>query len=141
MDVYRQAVVKLLNSLSRVSDVVKLETVDEAKTIIRFNLKDVGWEPEDWDKILAVYPYATRPDSQMFDLLAAATLTPLPFVRGDWFAFTASQPPLYDELLRCPTTSSALQKQTRPRHRGEHRRLHRQARRLPEFRRVAATTA
>ena len=109
MEVYRQATVKLLNSLSSVSDVVKLETVDEAKTIVRFNLKDVGWQPEDWDRILAVYPYAARPDVQMFDLLSSSTLTPLPYIRGDWFAFTASQPPLYEALLRIPDTFAALQ--------------------------------
>ena len=99
MKVYRQAVVKLLNSLSRVSDVVKLETVDEAGTIIRFNLKDLGWTPDDWNKILAVYPYGAKPDSQMFDLLSSSTVTPLPYVRGDWLAFTAAQPPLYNTLL------------------------------------------
>jgi hypothetical protein len=111
MEVFRQATVKLLNSLSRVSDVVKLETVDDAGTIVRFNLKDVGWEPEDWNKVLAVYPYAARPDSKMFDLLSAATVTPLPYVRGDWLAFTASQPPLYDVLLNLADDFFGLEKQ------------------------------
>jgi hypothetical protein len=99
MKVYRLGAVKLLNSLSRVSDVVRPETADEAGTIIRFNLKDLGWEAHDWDKVLAVYPYGTKPDSQMFNLLAGATYTALPYIRADWFAFTASQPPLYDVLL------------------------------------------
>ena len=99
MKVYRLGAVKLLNSLSRVSDVVRLETADEAGTIIRFNLKDLGWEAHDWDKVLAVYPYGTKPDSQMFNLLAGATYTALPYIRADWFAFTAAQPPLYDVLL------------------------------------------
>ena len=110
MEVYRQGTVKLLNSLSRVSDVVRLETIDEAKTIIRFNLKDLGWEPEDWDKILAVYPYGSRPDSKMYDLLSSSTVTPLPFIRGDWFAFSAAQPPLYDKLLKLADNFQGLQK-------------------------------
>lgn len=109
MEVYRQATVKLLNSLSRVSDVLRLETVDEAGTIVRFNLKDLGWQPEDWDRILSVYPYAAVPDSQFFDLLSASTLTQLPYIRGDWFAFTASQPPLYDKLLGLSDTFDGLQ--------------------------------
>jgi hypothetical protein len=109
MEVFRQGTVKLLNSLSHVSDVVRLETVDPAGTIIRFNLKDVGWDPEDWSRILAVYPYAAKPDSPNFDFVAASTLTELPYVRGDWFAFTAAQPPLYNTLLRLPGTLAELE--------------------------------
>jgi hypothetical protein len=111
MDVYRKAVVKLLNSLSHVSDVVRLETIDKEGTIIRFNLKDVGWQPTDWEKILAVYPYGARPDDPAFDLVSQQTLTPLPNIRGDWFVFVASRPPLYYSLLNMPDTFDALQKQ------------------------------
>ncbi|MBL4876034.1 MAG: hypothetical protein JKY10_06020, partial [Cohaesibacteraceae bacterium] len=46
MGIYRQAVVKLLNSLSQNSDVLKLTTIDEDKTIIRFRLDDLKWTPE-----------------------------------------------------------------------------------------------
>jgi hypothetical protein len=111
MKVYRQATVKLLNSLSRVSDVLKLESVDEYETIVRFNLKDLGWDAADWETILAVYPYPVRPDSQMYDLVSSSTLTPLPWVRGDWFAFAAAQPPLYDKLLKLPATFGELETQ------------------------------
>ena len=111
MDIYRRAVVKLLNSLSSVSDVVQLKTIDKERTIIRFNLKDVGWQPEDWEKILAVYPYASRPDVPAYDLIASQTLTPLPFVRGDFFAFAAPRAPLYYQLLDIPDTLQALEKQ------------------------------
>jgi hypothetical protein len=110
MEVYRQATVKLLNSLSSVSDVVKLETIDKAKTIVRFNLKDVGWTPDDWNKVLAVYPYAARPDTQAFDLLSSSTLTPLAYVQGDWFAFTASQGTLYNQLTDIAENFDGLQK-------------------------------
>ena len=43
MKVYRQGAVKLVNSLSRSSDVVRLETIDPDAAIIRFNLDDLGW--------------------------------------------------------------------------------------------------
>ena len=111
MEVFRQATVKLLNSLSHVSSPVRMEPVNPEKTILRFNLKDLGWDPEDWDRVLAAYPYAAAPDSRMFDLVASSTLTPLPYVRGDWFAFTASQPPLYDALLRLAPDFPGLQTQ------------------------------
>ncbi len=111
MKVYRQGTIKLLNSLSTVSDVVKLETVDEAGTIIRFNLKDVGWSTDDWNQVLSSYPYAVKPDTPMFDLVSSATLTPLPYVRADWFAFTAAQPPLYDKLLHLADSFPGLEKE------------------------------
>jgi hypothetical protein len=38
MKVYQQGAVKFLNSLSRSSDVVKLETIDPEGSILRFNL-------------------------------------------------------------------------------------------------------
>ncbi len=111
MDVYRKAVIKLLNSLSMNSDIVRLETVDEYQTIIRFNLRDVAWDTADWDKILSIYPYATRPSSfvtRRFDSLATATASALPYIRGDWFGFTASKPPLYETLLGLPTDYQGL---------------------------------
>ncbi|MCP5082147.1 MAG: DUF4384 domain-containing protein [Alphaproteobacteria bacterium] len=111
MEVYRQAVVKLLNSLSQNSDVVKLETVDPARSIIRFHLSDLKWTENDWTTILASYPYGIKPDTQMFSFLQTATNTQLPYVRGDWFAFAASRPALYHALLKLPDTFQGLQKQ------------------------------
>lgn len=111
MKVYRQGTIKLLNSLSRNSDLVKLETVDEAGTIIRFNLEDVKWAPSDWDKIAAVYPYAVKPDARGYDFVAGEMHTKVPYVRGDWLAFTASRPPLYYDLLKLPHTFAELQRQ------------------------------
>ena len=45
---YRQGVVKLLNSLSREPDVLKMRTIDQEQTIIAFNLDDLGWTEADW---------------------------------------------------------------------------------------------
>ncbi len=53
MQLYRQGVVKLLNSLSRESDVLKLRTIDQAQTIIAFNLDDLNWTEDDWNKIIS----------------------------------------------------------------------------------------
>ena len=108
MKVYRQAAIKLLNSLARSSDVIKLETIDPEGTILRFNLVDLGWKASDWDNIIAIYPYNVVPDNEFVRTLASGTATPLPYVRADWFAFTASQPPLYDVLLQLPNTFQQL---------------------------------
>lgn len=108
MRVYQQAAVKFLNSLSRSSDVVKLETIDPEGSILRFNLVDLGWKSADWDNVIVVYPYNAVPDSEASRTLASGAATPMPYVRADWFAFTASQPPLYDVLLQLPNTFQQL---------------------------------
>ena len=112
MEVYRQAVIKLVNSLSRQSDVVRLSTsiADEAKTILRINLQDVGWTSDDWEKLASLYPYAVKPDSRRFDFVSTQMSSKVPFLRGDWLAFTASRPPVYHDLLRLPDTFQGLQK-------------------------------
>ena len=108
LDVYRQGIVKLLNGFGRRSDVVKLVTVDPEETIVAINLQDMGWEASDWNTVLKNYPYAVKPDVKMYDFITSATDTPLPYVRADWFTFTASQPPLYDTLLQLPDTFQGL---------------------------------
>jgi mono/diheme cytochrome c family protein len=47
MKVYRQATIKLLNSLSRSPDVVRFQAIDPGETIIRVNLDELGWTAED----------------------------------------------------------------------------------------------
>jgi hypothetical protein len=109
MNVYRQGTIKLLNSLSQNSDVVTLQTIDEAGTILRFNLEDVRWEAADWEKVVAAYPYAVKPDVKSYDFVTTQLSTKVPYVRGDWFAFTASRPPLYYDLLKMPATFQELE--------------------------------
>lgn len=110
LDGYRQAVVKLLNSLSSRSDVVTLETVDPERTIIRFNLDDLGWDESSWDALVAAYPYGAKSANRLFAFAQGATRTELPYLRGDWFTFAAAQPPLYNVLLRLPDTLRGLER-------------------------------
>ncbi len=109
MNVYRQGVAKLLNSLSANSDVLKLETIDEARTIVRFNLEDLNWRAEKWELLAHQYPYGAKPLNSQFDFLQSTLHTSIPFIRGDWFAFFASRPPLYHDLLDLPETFGGLQ--------------------------------
>lgn len=110
MTAYRQAAIKLLNSLSRASDPVKIETVDPEGTILKFNLVDLGWTADDWDTLLAAYIYTVAPDSELSRTLAAATKTPMPYVRADWLASAATQPQLYYALMKLPNTYQELAK-------------------------------
>lgn len=111
MDVYRQGAIKLANSLSRSSEIVKVDPVDADKSILRINIDDLGWDAADWDNMLAVYPYGAQPDTKLFAVLQEATGTKLPYIRADWFAFTAARPPLYNALLKLPKTFSAFAQQ------------------------------
>lgn len=108
MKVYRQAAIKFLNSLGRSSDVVKLETIDPEGTILRLNLLDLGWSAADWDGLVAQYPYNLQPQTEFSRTLASATRTPQAYVRADWFTFIASEPPLYEALLKLPKTFQEL---------------------------------
>ena len=111
LDVYRQGVIKLLNSLSRKRAPVRLETIDDARTIIRFDLTVVGWEQAQWEKLVKDYPYAIDPDKQRFDKLRNTAGTRIPAVRADWLAFTASRPPHYHDLLKLPGKFDDLAKE------------------------------
>jgi hypothetical protein len=111
MKVYRQAVIKLLNSLSRSPDVVRFNAIDPGETIIRVNLDELGWSPEDWETILKSYPYKMQPDTSFKKLLVSATDSKMPYVRADWFAYTASRPGLYEKLVKLPDDFNKLAKE------------------------------
>ncbi|HUU24666.1 MAG TPA: DUF4384 domain-containing protein [Methyloceanibacter sp.] len=108
---YRQGVVKLLNSLSGNSKVLKLRTVDPQRTIIALNLADLGWTTEDWARLAGLYPYGMAPEVPAYDQVVTVTGSKLPWVRGDWLAFNAARPPLYYDLLKLPTTFAELERQ------------------------------
>ena len=57
--------------------------------ILRINIEDLGWTEKEWDAVLAVYPYATQPETQQVTVLQGVTGTKMPYVRADWFAATA----------------------------------------------------
>lgn len=114
LTIYRQAAIKMINSLARLSNVIRLEAVDPAGTILRVNIDELGWKASDWEALLSVYPYAMRPaDTSLNAAIETTTGTKLAYVRADWFAFTASRPPLYNRLLNLPKTFAELQRQQR----------------------------
>jgi hypothetical protein len=108
MKVYRQGAIKLVNSLSRTENVVKVETIGADASVLRINLADIGWTAADWDMVLAAYPYNVQQAGPANAAIAATTQTPMATVRADWFAYAASQPPLYDDLMRLPNSLAEL---------------------------------
>jgi hypothetical protein len=109
----RRALSKLLNSLSWHPRITRPSAIDRAGTILRIDLRDLQWSADQWNKVLAVYPYRLAPETAEFRSIAAATGCELPYVRADWFVATASRAPLYYDLLQMPTFDRELERQVR----------------------------
>lgn len=113
MDIYRAAVSKLLNCISRAGRITVPTAIDTARTLYRIDLRDYALSTADWENhVAAGYPYGLRGiDGRAEDDLAKETHSTAAAVRADWFVFAASQPPLYHEMLHLPDTEPALEKQ------------------------------
>ena len=131
MKVYRQATIKLLNSLSRSPDVVRFTPIDPGETIIRVNLDELGWTSDDWETVLKSYPYKMQPDTSYKNLLVSSTDSKMPYVRADWFAFTASRPGMYEKLLKLAPDFNKLAKDEGVDLEANIAQVHRSAGRLP----------
>lgn len=113
LEIYRAALGKLLNSLSRGGRIVPPRAIDEGRLILRLDLRDYGWTVDDWEHIVVRgYPYGLRgidapSENEIADLSGSRSA----WVRADWFAFAASQPPLYHDLLHLPKTEQELEHQ------------------------------
>ena len=110
---YRNALSKLVNSLSWGSKVVKPKPIDPEETIFYIDLRHYEWDikSDKWYKIEQAYPYDLQLKSSTYTALCQETGCELPFVRADWFIATASLPPLYYEILDLPETVKELETQ------------------------------
>jgi WD40 repeat protein/mono/diheme cytochrome c family protein len=111
----RQALAKLVNSLSWHPRIALPRPIDPDGTILRVDLRELQWNAAAWTHILEFYPYTvlhptTTPEAKDFKAL---TGTELPWVKGDWFVATASRPPLYRDLLQLPVSDRELERQLR----------------------------
>lgn len=105
-----QALAKLVNSLSWHSVARPPEPVAGSAHVVRFDLRWYSWDFALWNRLLADYPYAVTPDQLDARLVISDTATRVPVVRADWFAATASRPPLYYDLLQLPQNLPELEK-------------------------------
>ena len=114
LELFRAAFVKLLNSLSWKADLFHPVAVDFSQSLYRLDLAELDWDLGDqWQTILAQYPYGISQSNSEFgeiaDRVYAETGTDIPVIRMDWFVATASQPELYQKLLKLPTTQRELE--------------------------------
>lgn len=103
LDLMRQGVRKVLNSLSTNPRIAVFEEVGPDKVLIRLRLRDLGWDAALWDRITSFYPFAVETS------LSAALQIKTPSVRADWLAATATRAPLYNDLLRLPAHQQELE--------------------------------
>ena len=107
---YRNALSKLINSLSWGRRVKPPRAVDPQQTLFAIDLRDYKWNEKIWDAILAANPYGVKYDTATAKYCYKVTGSELPMVRGDWFVAAASRPPLYHQVLQLPETDRELEK-------------------------------
>ncbi len=113
LQTYRNALAKLLNSLSWHPRITKPKAIDPAGLLLRVDLRDFQWDANLWNRLLQDYPYGILHDTAVARAVMAATATRMPVVRVDWFVATACRPPLYYELLQIPANLTELERQLR----------------------------
>jgi serine/threonine-protein kinase len=136
LDLHRDALAKAVNHLSWERRLVRPRPIDPGtNTIFAVDIGrlGLGWDRQPFqrirdgkavgrsklnlfDLVLLEYPYGTvYQDSDTLDRLAeeylipAGLVRPIPYVRADWFVSVATQPPLYEDLLRLPRDLKELE--------------------------------
>jgi hypothetical protein len=107
---HRQALAKLVNSLSGHTRITKLHAVDPDKTVYRLDLRDYKWSGRQWDRLAAAYPYKLSETGEAAKALAKLADCETPALRGDWFVATASRPPFYHDFLQLPNSDKGLER-------------------------------
>lgn len=110
MNAYRQAVAKLINSLSWSPRITAPQAIDAARTVYRIDLRDYLWTAQTWTRLLFNYPHYLPQKGGTVKAIINATQTELPYLRADWFVATASRPPLYQDILQLPQTDRDLER-------------------------------
>lgn len=113
LQTYRNALSKLVNSLSWHATVRVPVAVDPAKTVLRIDLRWYLWDAAVWNRILQEYPYGVLDDTVAARAVSVNTAARLPVVRADWFVATASRAPLYYDVLQLPGNLADLERQLR----------------------------
>jgi hypothetical protein len=104
---YQAALSKALNSLHWKKAIVTPEPIDKEKTVFVVDVRKLDWDKYDlWHEIAVQYPYGLsyanhpndalrRLDEDIHDMSKCG----IAIIRADWFAATATRPPLYHTLL------------------------------------------
>lgn len=107
---YRQAIVRLINSLSWKPAPVAVPPIDIARTLFKINLDDLGWLAEHWERIMQAGsdPLGLAPPLPLEVRRPFGTTVPI--AKGDWFAEMVLSAPLYYDVLGLPGTGPEIMK-------------------------------
>ena len=94
---YRGALAETLASLTWAPAPRPPVTVDGERTIMRIDLRELGWTSATWDAIRAAYPYGVARGADVPDA-----------IRADWFVATATRGALYHAILELPDSEAGL---------------------------------
>lgn len=109
LETYRQAVSKLINSLSWGKAIAVPKAIDADRTILRIDLRSYKWTDRFWDLLESHYDYGLLEKTELEKRCQMAAKTHLPYLRGDWFVAHAAVPPLYHDLLQLPQNDQGLE--------------------------------
>lgn len=125
IEIYRQALSKLVNSLSDQTKIRKPVPIDENRLIFRIDIRDYGWDKKDkefenpvtgeistvdrWDLLALSNPYTIEYIQDGADKIKADVGSRVFLQQGDAFLAVASVPPLYHEILDIPATRQELE--------------------------------
>src|SRR6476659_8432346 len=110
---HRNALSKVINSLSWHPKVRNPEPVDPHGTVFRIDLRWYMWDATTWNRVLQEYPYGVLDDGVTSRVISVFTAAKVPVIRGDWFVATAPRPPLYQDILQLPGNLAELERQIR----------------------------
>lgn len=115
LQLYRAALSEAANSMTWDGEVHVPVAIDTAQTVFAIDLRDFGWKSQAWQKMLAYYPYGLSYANNgrlgsTEKAIVDKTGSKQAYVRGDWFVFRATRPPLYHEFLNLPTSATDLEK-------------------------------
>ena len=106
----RQALARVINSLSWHPRITPPRAADPGQTVYRIDLRDYRWQARTWERLVAAYPYRAPATDAEARFCADATGCADFHLRGDWFVANAARGKLYYDLLDMPATDRALER-------------------------------
>ncbi|MEZ5849497.1 MAG: DUF4384 domain-containing protein [Hyphomicrobiaceae bacterium] len=107
---WRQAVRAIFNGLSWREALISVEPIDPARTILKVDLRELGWVAGHWERILQSGANPMLRALALPEATVAKLETKVPVVRGDWLADTVMKAPLYYELMGLPELGTEVAK-------------------------------
>lgn len=106
---YRNALVKLINSLSWNTSLLSPKALDPQRTIFGIDMRDLHWNVSMWEQVQEANPYFLPLGTREAKSASEETQCKMPYIRADWFVFAASKPPLYHTMLGLPESDTELE--------------------------------